>query len=114
MFRTAEESTFSDLNDLGAGALAGGKFGSFFGFAGEEAGDVPVRFGSADKMDEIRERRGGPRSGKTATRNPWSILNRFGNNCGPRRCRSARPQPSANAAAADGNRAFRPALPFAQ
>jgi hypothetical protein len=83
IFRTAQASIFSLLNNLHVFTVTSKKFSQYFGFTDSEIRELAETYDIKDKIDEIRAWYNGYKFGNTEIYNPWSILEYFSNDFEP-------------------------------
>jgi hypothetical protein len=84
IFRTAQASIFSLLNNLDVYTVLDKNFSHYFGFTKAEVDDLAIRYGAANKLDEIKKWYNGYNFGMIEIYNPWSILRYFSRNFEPK------------------------------
>ncbi len=83
IFRIAQESIFSGLNNLTANSVMDEEYDSFFGFTGEEVTEMLSYFGVSEKETELRDWYDGYLFGSKDIYNPWSVINYISKGCIP-------------------------------
>lgn len=75
IFRIAQESIFSGLNNLMVNSVMDEAYDGFFGFTRQEARTMLAYYGMADKEQELKDWYDGYLFGSTEIYNPWSVIN---------------------------------------
>lgn len=83
IFRIAQESIFSGLNNLTANSVMDEEYDSFFGFTGEEVTEMLSYYGVSEKETELRDWYDGYLFGSKDIYNPWSVINYISKGCIP-------------------------------
>jgi hypothetical protein len=84
IFRTAQASIFSLLNNLDVYTVLDKKFSQYFGFTTGEVEELARSYGATNKLDEIKKWYNGYKFGKNEIYNPWSILRYFSRDFEPK------------------------------
>ncbi len=83
IFRIAQESIFSGLNNLSVNSVMDDEYDHYFGFTPEEVREMLSYYGVSEKEAELRDWYDGYRFGSTEIYNPWSVINYVAKNCRP-------------------------------
>ncbi len=83
IFRIAQESIFSGLNNLTVNSVMDEEYDSFFGFTGEEVTEMLSYYGVSEKETELRDWYDGYLFGSKDIYNPWSVINYISKGCIP-------------------------------
>ena len=83
IFRIAQESIFSGLNNLTVNSVMDEKYDQFFGFTASEVRDMLEYYGVLDKESELKNWYDGYLFGSTEIYNPWSVINYISKGCIP-------------------------------
>ena len=83
ILRIAQESIFSDLNNLTVNSVMDEKYDQFFGFTASEVRDMLEYYGALDKEAELKDWYDGYLFGSTEIYNPWSVINYISKGCIP-------------------------------
>ena len=83
IFRIAQESIFSGLNNLTVNSVMDEKYDQFFGFTASEVRDMLEYYGVLDKEAELKDWYDGYLFGSTEIYNPWSVINYISKGCIP-------------------------------
>ncbi|MCF0134374.1 MAG: AAA family ATPase [Blautia sp.] len=75
IFRIAQESLFSGLNNLTVNSVMDADYDCFFGFTYQEVKSMLRYYGMMDKEEELKEWYDGYLFGNTEIYNPWSVIN---------------------------------------
>jgi hypothetical protein len=84
IFRTAQASIFSLLNNLRVFTVTDNEFSEYFGFTEAEVKEIAESCGAVDKMPEIKTWYNGYKFGKTEIYNTWSIIEYFSRSLKPK------------------------------
>ena len=77
IMRVSKENLFSGLNNPMVNTVLDEKYSEYFGFTGDEVGEMASYYHMPDAMNEIRFWYDGYRFGSTDIYNPWSVTNYF-------------------------------------
>lgn len=83
ILRIAQESIFSDLNNLTVNSVMDEEYDSFFGFTESEVKAMLSYYGVSDKEEEIKDWYDGYLFGSEEIYNPWSVINYISKGCLP-------------------------------
>lgn len=83
IFRIAQESIFSGLNNLTVNSVLDEDYDSFFGFTDSEVLDMLSYYEVLDKETELRDWYDGYLFGNKEIYNPWSVINYISKGCTP-------------------------------
>lgn len=83
IFRIAQESIFSGLNNLTVNSVMDDEYDEFFGFTFSEVRAMLEYYGVADKATELKDWYDGYLFGSTEIYNPWSVINYISKGCIP-------------------------------
>ncbi len=83
IFRIAQESIFSGLNNLTVNSVLDEDYDSFFGFTDSEVLDMLSYYEVLDKETELRDWYDGCLFGNKEIYNPWSVINYISKGCTP-------------------------------
>ncbi|MBQ7556452.1 MAG: AAA family ATPase [Lachnospiraceae bacterium] len=83
IFRIAQESIFSGLNNLMVNSMMDNEYDAFFGFTDSEVERMMSYYGVTDKADELKEWYDGYFFGNKEIYNPWSVINYISKGCLP-------------------------------
>lgn len=83
IFRIAQESIFSGLNNLTVNSVMDEEYDSFFGFTGEEVTEMLSYYGVSEKEAELRDWYDGYLFGSKEIYNPWSVISYISKGCIP-------------------------------
>ncbi|MGN0299360.1 MAG: AAA family ATPase [Lachnospiraceae bacterium] len=83
IFRIAQESIFSGLNNLMVNSVMDEDYDEFFGFTYEEVDQMLEYYGVSEKGDELKEWYDGYLFGSAEIYNPWSVINYISKSCIP-------------------------------
>ena len=83
IFRIAQESIFSGLNNLTVNSVMDDEYDEFFGFTSSEVRKMLEYYGVTDKEDELKDWYDGYLFGSTEIYNPWSVINYISRGCIP-------------------------------
>lgn len=83
ILRIAQESIFSDLNNLTVNSVMDDAYDQFFGFTHSEVQEMLVYYHAADKAPELQSWYDGYQFGREAIYNPWSVINYISKGCVP-------------------------------
>ena len=83
IFRIAQESIFSGLNNLTVNSVLDEDYDSFFGFTDSEVLDMLCYYEVLDKETELRDWYDGYLFGNKEIYNPWSVINYISKGCTP-------------------------------
>lgn len=83
IFRIAQESIFSGLNNLTVNSVMDEDYDKYFGFTGEEVSEMLSYYGVSEKEDELKDWYDGYLFGNTELYNPWSVINYISKGCIP-------------------------------
>ena len=83
IFRIAQESIFSGLNNLTVNSVMDEEYDSFFGFTGEEVTEMLSCYGVSEKETELRDWYDGYLFGSKEIYNPWSVISYISKGCIP-------------------------------
>ena len=83
IFRIAQESIFSGLNNLMVNTVMDDDYDRFFGFTEAEVRSMLGFYGFRDKETEMKEWYDGYLFGSTEIYNPWSVINYISRGCVP-------------------------------
>lgn len=83
IFRIAQESIFSGLNNLTVNSVLDEDYDSFFGFTDSEVLDMLSYYEVLDKETELRNWYDGYLFGNKEIYNPWSVINYISKGCTP-------------------------------
>ena len=83
IFRIAQESIFSGLNNLTVNSVMDNEYDEFFGFTYPEVRLMLEYYGVADKEAELKDWYDGYLFGSTEIYNPWSVINYISRGCIP-------------------------------
>jgi hypothetical protein len=84
IFRTAQASIFSLLNNLRVFTVTDEEFSEYFGFTEAEVKEIAESCGAIDKIPEIKAWYNGYKFGKTEIYNTWSIIEYFSRRLKPK------------------------------
>jgi hypothetical protein len=84
IFRTAQASIFSLLNNLRVFTVLDNEFSEYFGFTESEVKKLADIYGASDKIEEISAWYNGYKFGESKIYNPWSILEYFSRSFKPK------------------------------
>src|SRR3989339_1493291 len=80
ILRIAQESIFSDLNNVKVYTVLSEQYGSFFGFTQEEVEVLLKKASLFDQLPEVQRWYNGYMFGSSVVYNPWSIINYISDN----------------------------------
>jgi hypothetical protein len=83
IFRLAQESIFSGLNNLTVDSVMDEEYDKYFGFTISEVQDMLKYYGVMDKEKELKDWYDGYLFGKQEIYNPWSVINYISKGCVP-------------------------------
>ena len=83
IFRIAQESIFSGLNNLTVNSVMDDEYDRFFGFTGDEVRSMLEYYDCLDKQSEMKKWYDGYLFGSTEIYNPWSVINYISKGCVP-------------------------------
>lgn len=83
IFRIAQESIFSGLNNLNVNSVMDEEYDAFFGFTDPEISEILDYYGVSDKEGELKDWYDGYRFGNVEIYNPWSVINYISKGCIP-------------------------------
>lgn len=83
IFRIAQESIFSGLNNLNVNSVMDEEYDAFFGFTDPEINQILNYYGVSDKEEELKDWYDGYRFGNVEIYNPWSVINYISKGCIP-------------------------------
>lgn len=83
IFRIAQESIFSGLNNLNVNSVMDEEYDAFFGFTDPEINQILDYYGVSDKEGELKDWYDGYRFGNVEIYNPWSVINYISKGCIP-------------------------------
>lgn len=83
IFRIAQESIFSGLNNLAVNSVMDHEYDRFFGFTYPEVHQMMEYYGVTDKEEELKSWYDGYRFGNEEIYNPWSVINYISKGCIP-------------------------------
>ena len=83
IFRIAQESIFSGLNNLTVNSVVDEEYDNFFGFTRSEVHEIMDYYGVSDKEAELKDWYDGYLFGKEEIYNPWSVINYISKGCIP-------------------------------
>lgn len=83
IFRIAQESIFSGLNNLNVNSVMDEEYDAFFGFTDPEINQILDYYGVLDKEGELKDWYDGYRFGNVEIYNPWSVINYISKGCIP-------------------------------
>ncbi len=83
IFRIAQESIFSGLNNLTVNSVMDEDYDNYFGFTAEEVSELLSYYGVSEKEDELKDWYDGYLFGGTEIYNPWSVINYISRGCIP-------------------------------
>lgn len=83
IFRIAQESIFSGLNNLTVNTVMDEEYDSYFGFTYPEVRGMLGYYGVSDKEAELKEWYDGYLCGSIKIYNPWSVINYISRGCVP-------------------------------
>lgn len=83
IFRIAQESIFSGLNNLTVNSVMDEEYDHYFGFTEEEVSEILAYYGVSDKEEELKDWYDGYLFGHTEIYNPWSVINYISKGCIP-------------------------------
>lgn len=83
ILRIAQESIFSDLNNLTVNSVMDEEYDSFFGFTESEVKAMLSYYGVSDKEEELKDWYDGYLFGSEEIYNPWSVINYISKGCLP-------------------------------
>lgn len=83
IFRIAQESIFSGLNNLAVNSVMDEQYDRYFGFTHAEVQEMLKYYGAADKEEELKDWYDGYLFGTTEIYNPWSVINYISKGCVP-------------------------------
>lgn len=83
IFRIAQESIFSGLNNLTVNSVMDEEYDSFFGFTYSEVCEMMKYYGVSDKETQLKEWYDGYLFGGEEIYNPWSVINYISKGCIP-------------------------------
>lgn len=75
IFRIAQESIFSGLNNLTVNSVMDEEYDNFFGFTDSEVHEMLNYYGISDKEEELKDWYDGYLFGNEEIYNPWSVIN---------------------------------------
>lgn len=81
IFRIAQESIFSGLNNLTVNSVMDEEYDSYFGFTYSEVHEMLQYYKVTDKEAELKEWYDGYLFGNTEIYNPWSVINYVSKGC---------------------------------
>lgn len=83
IFRIAQESIFSGLNNLTVNSVMDGEYDKFFGFTHSEVHEMLDYYRALDKEAELKDWYDGYLFGNEEIYNPWSVINYISKGCIP-------------------------------
>ena len=83
IFRIAQESIFSGLNNLTVNSVMDEEYDKFFGFTNPEVHEMLDYYGVLDKEVELKDWYDGYLFGSQEIYNPWSVINYISKGCIP-------------------------------
>lgn len=83
IFRVAQESIFSGLNNLTVNSVMDEEYDRFFGFTSSEVHEMLHYYGISDKEAELKDWYDGYLFGNEEIYNPWSVINYISKGCVP-------------------------------
>lgn len=83
IFRIAQESIFSGLNNLNVNSIMDEEYDAFFGFTDPEINQILDYYGVSDREQELKDWYDGYRFGNKEIYNPWSVINYISKGCIP-------------------------------
>ncbi|MGN0907376.1 MAG: AAA family ATPase, partial [Bullifex sp.] len=81
IFRIAQESIFSGLNNLVTNSVMDSQYAEYFGFTSSEISTMLRYYGVLDREAELKEWYDGYLFGNREIFNPWSVINYISDNC---------------------------------
>ncbi len=83
IFRIAQESIFSGLNNLTVNSVMDDEYDNYFGFTEEEVSEMLSYYGVSKKENELKDWYDGYLFGHAEIYNPWSVINYISKGCIP-------------------------------
>ncbi|MDO4260788.1 MAG: AAA family ATPase [Eubacteriales bacterium] len=83
IFRIAQESIFSGLNNLSVNSVMDEAYDRYFGFTEAEVQELLEYYGAAEKEAELKDWYDGYLFGREEIYNPWSVINYLSKGCVP-------------------------------